>query len=52
MSTATTHDKVSEIVSRIERLPLTSWQVKARLIIGVATFFDAFDRTGTIEKEG
>lgn len=43
MSAATTSDKLPEIVSRIERLPATSWQVKARLIIGVATFFDAFD---------
>ncbi len=38
-----TNDKVSEIAARIERLPLTSWQVKARLIVGIATFFDAFD---------
>ena len=35
--------KVDEIVSRIERLPISSWHVKARVIIGVATFFDAFD---------
>lgn len=42
-STVTASDKISEIAARIERLPLTSWQVKARLIVGVATFFDAFD---------
>jgi putative MFS transporter len=42
-STVTTVDKVSEIIARIERLPLTSWQVRARIIVGVATFFDAFD---------
>jgi len=35
--------KVDEVVSRIERLPISSWHVKARVIIGVATFFDAFD---------
>jgi putative MFS transporter len=35
--------KVDEIVSRIERLPISSWHVKARVIIGIATFFDAFD---------
>src|SRR3954454_2069513 len=35
--------KRSEIVARIERLPISSWHVKARVIIGVATFFDAFD---------
>jgi putative MFS transporter len=43
MDTAISNDKVLEITSRIERLPLTSWQVKARVIVGVATFFDAFD---------
>jgi len=35
--------KTSEIVARIERLPMSSWHVKARVVIGVATFFDAFD---------
>jgi putative MFS transporter len=32
-----------EVVARIERLPASPWQVKIRIIIGVATFFDAFD---------
>jgi putative MFS transporter len=32
-----------EVVSRLERLPLSSWQVKTRIIVGTATFFDAFD---------
>ena len=32
-----------EIVARIERLPTSIWQVKARIIVGTATFFDAFD---------
>ncbi|HYM18900.1 MAG TPA: MFS transporter, partial [Micropepsaceae bacterium] len=31
------------VAARIERLPVTSWQVRARIIIGTATFFDAFD---------
>src|SRR5499426_4196696 len=31
------------VVARIERLPSSAWQVKARIIVGVATFFDAFD---------
>ena len=35
--------KVSELSSRIERLPVTSWQAKLVIFIGVATFFDAFD---------
>jgi MFS transporter, putative metabolite:H+ symporter len=32
-----------EISARIERLPFSRWHVKVRLIIGAATFFDAFD---------
>ena len=32
-----------EVVARIERLPVSSWHVKTRVIIGTATFFDAFD---------
>ena len=35
--------KVDEVVARLERLPVSAWHVKMRLIIGVATFFDAFD---------
>ncbi len=33
----------AQIVARIERLPFTRFHLKARLIIGTATFFDAFD---------
>jgi MFS transporter, putative metabolite:H+ symporter len=36
---ATTED----IVARVDRLPVSWWHVKTRIIIGVATFFDAFD---------
>jgi MFS transporter, putative metabolite:H+ symporter len=32
-----------EIVARVERLPVSWWHVKTRIIIGAATFFDAFD---------
>ena len=32
-----------EIAARDDRLPVSRWHVKARIIIGVATFFDAFD---------
>lgn len=35
--------KTAEVGARIERLPMSAWHVKARVIIGVATFFDAFD---------
>src|SRR5690349_13520729 len=32
---------VDNIVARIERLPTSWWHVRARIIVGVATFFDA-----------
>jgi putative MFS transporter len=32
-----------DVVARIERLPTSWWHIKARIIVGVATFFDAFD---------
>ncbi|MFD9896230.1 MFS transporter [Amycolatopsis sp. NPDC059027] len=32
------------IAARIERLPLSRWHVKVRLLIGVVTFFDGFDQ--------
>jgi len=31
------------LIMRLERLPVTSWHVRARMIVGAATFFDAFD---------
>jgi putative MFS transporter len=39
-SQSVTHE---QIVARVERLPVSWWHVKTRIIIGVATFFDAFD---------
>lgn len=35
--------KIDNVVARIERLPISPWHIKARIVIGVATFFDAFD---------
>jgi putative MFS transporter len=43
MDAAGTRSSVDDIVARLERLPTSWWQVKARTIVGVATFFDAFD---------
>src|SRR2546430_4312815 len=43
MDVAGIRSSVDEIVARLERLPTSWWQVKARIIVGVATFFDAFD---------
>ena len=36
-------ERAALLVARIERLPISRWHVKARLTMGVATFFDAFD---------
>ena len=33
----------ADILARIERLPLSAWQIRTRIIVGTATFFDAFD---------
>lgn len=43
MSAAIHAASAEEIVARVERLPVSWWHVKTRIIIGVATFFDAFD---------
>src|SRR5713101_8727678 len=43
MSDVTAPSAVDHIVARLERLPSSWWQIKARIIVGVATFFDAFD---------
>ena len=37
------HHKSDEVVARIERLPVSWWHVRTRIVIGAATFFDAFD---------
>lgn len=34
---------IDNVVARIERIPTSWWHVRARIIVGVATFFDAFD---------
>jgi len=43
MSAQSQAGTAEEIIARIERLPVSWWHVKTRIIIGVATFFDAFD---------
>jgi len=43
MDAVSSRSTVDDIVARLERLPTSWWQVKARIIVGVATFFDAFD---------
>ncbi len=34
---------VDDVVAHIERMPISAWHLKARFIVGVATFFDGFD---------
>src|SRR5215471_7595333 len=43
MATVGARSTVDDIVARLERLPTSWWQIKARIVVGVATFFDAFD---------
>ena len=45
MTTATsaTAQNQLQIAARLERLPYSPWHVRMRVILGVATFFDAFD---------
>jgi putative MFS transporter len=43
MSSISALGTVDNVVARIERLPTSWWHVKTRIIVGVATFFDAFD---------
>lgn len=41
---ATTHQvTATSVVARLERLPQSWWHIKTRVIVGTATFFDAFD---------
>jgi MFS transporter, putative metabolite:H+ symporter len=40
MSNAVTAE---QIAARVERLPLSPWHLKLRIIMGIALFFDAFD---------
>src|SRR5438093_6905002 len=35
--------EASELIARLENVPFSRWHSKARIIVGTATFFDAFD---------
>jgi len=37
------HISQQTIAARLDRLPVSSWHLKMRVVLGVATFFDAFD---------
>ena len=43
MSDIAAPSSVDDIVARVERLPTSWWQIKTRIIVGTATFFDAYD---------
>ena len=45
MASTAAYDPVSAagILARLERIPVTWWHVRARMILGIGTFFDAFD---------
>jgi len=38
-----TRASAPELIARLERVPFSRWHLRARLIMGSATFFDAFD---------
>ena len=38
-----TNQQAALLLARIERIPVSSWHIKACLIMGTATFFDALD---------
>ncbi|MEE2035196.1 MFS transporter [Rhodococcus chondri] len=42
---STTMSSTAEMISaRLERLPMSRWHIKARVIVGAVTFFDGFDQ--------
>src|SRR5262245_23383858 len=38
-----TESAAAELIARIENAPFSRWHTKARIVVGSATFFDAFD---------
>lgn len=44
MALRQSEDVTLQVGARLDRLPITRWQVLVRLAIGVVTFFDAFDQ--------
>lgn len=44
MTAEVSADVALQVGARLDRLPMTRWQVLVRVVIGVVTFFDAFDQ--------
>src|SRR6185436_3447716 len=38
-----TEDQTASLLARMNNVPFSRWHMKARLVMGSATFFDAFD---------
>jgi putative MFS transporter len=36
-------DEAAKLIARMERIPFSAWHLRARVVMGSATFFDAFD---------
>jgi MFS transporter, putative metabolite:H+ symporter len=36
-------DSAARLIARMERVPFTPWHMKARIVMGSATFFDAYN---------
>ena len=36
-------DRAVQLIARMERIPFSGWHLRARIVMGSATFFDAFD---------
>ena len=43
MVTAVTNTDGQNVIARLERLPQSWWHLRTRIVVGTATFFDAFD---------
>ena len=43
VSAANSHARAAQLLFRMENVPFCRWHTKARIIMGSATFFDAFD---------
>lgn len=43
MAIASPHSRTVSLLARIERIHVTPWHIRALLVMGSATFFDAFD---------
>ena len=40
------------LIARLERVPFSRWHLRARVIMGSATFFDAFDARQELTTQG